>query len=69
MTSRDVPDPSATPTLRVWPEVGEILGLSKVSTYAAVKRGDIPTIRFGRRIVVPTAALRRLLQIDGASEG
>ena len=41
-----------------------ILGISRGSAYEAARRGDIPTIRLGRRLVVPTAALRRLLAID-----
>lgn len=39
----------------------EILGLSKVSAYAAANRGDIPTIRIGRRLLVPRLALEKLL--------
>jgi hypothetical protein len=35
--------------------------LSRNSSYAAAERGDLPTIRMGRRIVVPVAALRRLI--------
>jgi excisionase family DNA binding protein len=59
-----LPDPAETPTLRLWPEVGQLLGLSRSSTYEAAQRGEIPTLAFGRRLVVPTAALRRLLQVD-----
>ncbi|HZM56084.1 MAG TPA: helix-turn-helix domain-containing protein [Acidimicrobiales bacterium] len=36
-------------------------GLCRNSAYAAVARGDLPSIKLGRRIVVPVAALRRLL--------
>jgi excisionase family DNA binding protein len=53
-------------TLNLWPEVGRILGLSRPSTYAAAKNGEIPTIRIGGRILVPRAALERLL--NGAAE-
>lgn len=59
-----VPLPDERPTLTVWPEAGQILGLSKASAYHAAQTGEIPTIRIGRRLVVPTAALRRLLQLD-----
>jgi excisionase family DNA binding protein len=63
-----LPDPETRPTLTVWPETGRLLGLSKASTYAAVACGEIPSIRIGRRLLVPTAALRRLLAIeDGKS--
>ena len=59
-----VPTPDERPTLDLWPETGKILGLSKMSTYNAARAGEIPTIRVGRRILVPTAALRRLLSLD-----
>ena len=42
-------------------EVAKILRLSRVGAYAAAKRGDIPTIRIGRRLLVPLVALERLL--------
>ena len=54
------PDPETKPTMTV-EEAGEWLGISRSSAFAAVKRGEIPVIRFGKRIVVPTAALRHLL--------
>jgi excisionase family DNA binding protein len=42
-------------------EVGEILGLSRPSAYAAANRGDLPVIRVGRRFIVPRHALERML--------
>jgi excisionase family DNA binding protein len=39
----------------------EILGLSKCSAYAAAKNGSLPTVRVGRRLIVPRLALERLL--------
>lgn len=59
-----VPTPEERPTLPVWPDTGQLLGLCKASAYAAAASGEIPTIRVGRRLLVPTAALRRLLQLD-----
>lgn len=43
------------------------LGISRASAYKAVGRGEIPAIRIGRRILVPKAALERL--VEGASPG
>lgn len=60
-----IPDPAAQPTLSV-PVAGEYLGLGRDSAYAAANRGDLPVIRIGRRMVVPTAALRKLLGVDAA---
>lgn len=48
------------PTITV-EEAGAALGLSRAASYAAVKRGDIPVIRVGRRLLVPTARLLRML--------
>ena len=42
-------------------EAAEILGLSRAFAYEAVTRGEIPSIRIGRRILVPKVALERLL--------
>jgi excisionase family DNA binding protein len=43
------------------PEAAEALGVSPRSYYAAAARGEVPAIRIGRRLVVPGAALARLL--------
>lgn len=61
-------DPATTPTVPLWPFTGrEVLGISKNSTYAAAAAGQIPTLRLGKRLVVPTAALRRMLQLDDSA--
>jgi excisionase family DNA binding protein len=39
----------------------EILGLSKSVAYAAVNSGQIPSLRIRGRILIPRAALERLL--------
>jgi excisionase family DNA binding protein len=44
------------------PEAGAMLGLSRQASYEAARRGDIPCLRFGRKLVVPIAALERLLE-------
>jgi excisionase family DNA binding protein len=41
-----------------------ILGIGRASAYAAAGSGDLPVIRLGRRLLVPTAQLRRLLGED-----
>ncbi len=37
-------------------------GLGRAITYAAIRRGDLPHVRIGNRILVPTDALDRLLR-------
>jgi excisionase family DNA binding protein len=44
-------------------EAGHLLGISRGLAYMLVNRGDIPSIRLGRRIVVPRQALDRLLDL------
>jgi len=69
MTSRsDCPEPKIEPaTVPLWPHVGKVLGLGKSATYDAVARGEIPVIRFGRRIVVSKKALARMLDPQAAA--
>jgi excisionase family DNA binding protein len=43
-------------------EAAELLRVSKGSYYAAAARGELPAVRIGRRLVVPGAALQRLLE-------
>ena len=42
-------------------EAAKVLGISKPSMYAAVKRGEIPVIKIGRVIRVPKAAMSHWL--------
>lgn len=53
-TSRALPDPVAEPTITV-PRAAAIIGISRRHAYTAVERNEIPSIRVGERIVVPTA--------------
>jgi excisionase family DNA binding protein len=45
-------------------EAGKLLGISRQSAYNAVKNGEIPTIKIGRRILVPRVQLDRMLNPD-----
>jgi excisionase family DNA binding protein len=45
------------------PQAGrDYFGLGRGASYEAAKRGDIPTIKIGRLLRVPVAALDRLLE-------
>lgn len=66
-----IPHPDEKPLLTVdelleavpaWPG-------GRSSTYEAVRRGELPSVRIGRRLFVPTAHLRRLLGLDDARAG
>ena len=43
-------------------EACRLLGLSRGLMYEAIRTGQIPSIRIGRRILIPRAALERLLE-------
>ena len=45
----------------------EILGLNRWTAYQAAKNGELPTIRIGRRLLVPRHALEALLMPASAS--
>ena len=52
-------------------EVARILDIGRNLAYEAVARGEIPSIRIGGRILVPVAALEKLLNpqvVDQAKE-
>jgi excisionase family DNA binding protein len=54
------------PTISV-EQAGELLGVSRRSAYRAASRGQIPTVRIGRRLLVPTQRLLDLLGLDRPS--
>ncbi len=43
-------------------QAARILGIGRNSAYEAIRRGEIPALRLGRRLVVPRQALERLLR-------
>jgi len=42
-------------------EVAKLLGISPATCYEHCTRGTLPTIKFGRRILIPKAAFDRFL--------
>jgi len=49
-----VPDPSVHPTISV-ELAGRLMGVGRSSAYIAASRGEIPIVRIGRLLRVPTA--------------
>jgi excisionase family DNA binding protein len=41
-------------------EAAKLLGIGRTLAYEAVRVGELPTIRIGRRILIPVAELIRL---------
>ena len=48
-------------------ETASLLGLGRTATYEAARRGQIPSRRLGRRVVVPVPALLEWLRSDHAA--
>jgi excisionase family DNA binding protein len=46
-------------------EAAVMLGISRTTAYGCASRNEIPTVRLGRRVVVPTAALMAMLTGGG----
>jgi excisionase family DNA binding protein len=46
-------------------EAARLLGVSRGSAYEAVRAGTIPSIRVGRRILIPRQALLALVENGG----
>ena len=51
------------PTLTV-EQTAELLGISRYATYRATSTGELPVLRLGRRLLVPTARLLPMLGLD-----
>jgi len=69
MKTSEVTQPTILEVLRSNPTVsvetaGAALGLGRASAYQAAKRGQIPSIKLGRRLVVPSGHLLRMLGAD-----
>jgi len=43
------------------PEAAELLGISRNNAYELVKRGELPSIKLGKRKLVPRIALENKL--------
>jgi excisionase family DNA binding protein len=44
-------------------ELAKALRIGRSQAYAAVRKGEVPSIKIGKRYLVPVAALKRMLQI------
>lgn len=60
-TAVRLPDPSTLPALLDMEQARALLGMSRSAVYRAAAAGHLPTLRFGRRVYVPTARLLAML--------
>lgn len=69
-TQHDQPAPPAAERLVYSvPEAGRLLGLSRNGAYEAAKRGDFPTIRIGRLVLVPKGPFHRFVELMATGTG
>ena len=68
----DIEDQMAKDTgrrTRTIEEAAKALGIGRNQAYEAARKGEIPTVRIGKRILVPVAALERLLAGESVATG
>ena len=44
------------------PEAAKVMGLGRTKMYELVRSGDVPSVRFGRSIRIPTKSLVELIE-------
>jgi excisionase family DNA binding protein len=63
MTNSPIATKTPASTMSVT-EAAATLGIGRTLAYELARNGELPTIRLGRRLVVPRRALERLLGND-----
>ena len=66
MAAQEIPDLTELPPTISIERAARLLGVSRSTAYRAAAAGQLPTITFGRRRLVPTA---RLLEMLGVATG
>jgi excisionase family DNA binding protein len=66
MTAAGLPQRMHLPGLLKVEQASALMGISRSAAYRAVAAGDLPAVRFGCRLYVPTA---RLLELLGLVQG
>jgi excisionase family DNA binding protein len=61
MTTAGLPQGMHLPGLLKVEQASVLMGISRSAAYRAVAAGDLPSVRFGCRLYVPTARLLELL--------
>ncbi|WP_327139027.1 helix-turn-helix domain-containing protein [Nocardia sp. NBC_01327] len=51
------------PTVSI-PDAARLLGIGRSTVYAAAKSGELPAIRVGRRVRIPSRWIRQALRVD-----
>ena len=68
MMLKDLSQASDLPPLLSVEHACQLLGVSRSVGYRAAASGDLPTLRWGRRVYVPTARLLELLGLPAEDQ-
>ena len=68
-TLQDMPKGADLPPLLSVEQACELLGVSRSAGYRAAATGDLPTLRWGHRLYVPSARLLELLGLSWEKAG
>ena len=68
-TLQHMPRGADLPPLLSVEQACQLLGMSRSAGYRAATTGDLPTLRWGRRLYVPTARLLELLGLPWEKAG
>ncbi|MGW0251059.1 helix-turn-helix domain-containing protein [Nocardia goodfellowii] len=55
------------PTVSV-ADAAQLLGIGRSTVYGAVKSGEVPAVRVGNRVRIPSRWVREILQLQATSE-
>jgi excisionase family DNA binding protein len=66
-STTDLADPPPAPETTTVPAAAKRLRIGRNQAYKAVANGQLPAIKIGRRLLVPTAALDRMLNGESAA--
>ena len=61
-----VPDTQQAPATYLVDEIARLLGIARGTAYEAIHRGEIPSVRVGRRVLVPRAKFDAWLEGRGS---
>ncbi len=69
MSESTRPAPDAAELVLTVDEAAKLLRISRGLAFAAVQQGTLPSIRIGRRILIPKSALQALLGLETPTIG
>jgi excisionase family DNA binding protein len=64
----DATEHAAIPLFIDVEEAAKLIGISRSSAYEAARNGELPTVRFGRRLRVPRGALLAMAQLQNGGD-